>query len=40
VAKMLTNLHDGVASNNTKIYLESVALDTLNGILVAPKTVR
>lgn len=37
---MLNQLLDGVASNNTKIYLETVGFRTSNGIQVAQKRVR
>jgi len=40
MVNMLTKLRDGVASNNTKIYLEAVGFDTLNGIQVVQKRVR
>ena len=37
---MLTQLRDGVATNNTKIYLKVLGFDNLSGIQVAQKRVR
>jgi len=37
---MLTQLRDGVATSNTKIYLKALGCDNLSGIQVAQERVR
>jgi len=36
----LTQLHDGFATNNTKIHFKALGFDNLSGIQVAQKRVR